>query len=128
MLRHVNEAVKSYQQALELFPDNAVNDLAVTHNQLGNIYGTVGDFDRALPHNRESIRLKEAAGNTYAAAQTRANVAIDLLQSGRLSDARQYALAALRDFQSYGDRAADEIAKTEQLLADIEQAIQEHEA
>jgi tetratricopeptide (TPR) repeat protein len=125
LLRHVDEAVQSYQQALELLPDNAVNDLAVTHSQLGAIYGDVGDFDRALPHCRNAIRYEEAQGNQYGAAQTRFNVAIDLAQSGRLSDARQYALAALRDFQSYGDRAADDVADTEQLLAHIDQTIQE---
>jgi tetratricopeptide (TPR) repeat protein len=127
LLRHVNEAVQSYQQALELLPDNAVNDLAVTHNQLGNTYINVGDIDRALPHFRKCIRYDEASGNQYGAAQARSNVAIALLQSDRLSDARQYALAARRDYQSYGDRAADEIAQTEQLLAHIEQAIQEQE-
>lgn len=105
-----------------------MNDLAVAHNALGAIYGDIGDFDRALPHFRECIRYDEASGNQYGAAQTRSNVAIALLQSGRLSDAREYALAALRDFQSYGDRAADMTTETEQLLALIEQAIQEHGA
>ncbi|MGZ0220672.1 MAG: hypothetical protein ACKVIY_16855, partial [Acidimicrobiales bacterium] len=128
LLRHVNEAVQSYQQALELLPNNAVNDLAVTHNQLGSIYGDVGDFDRALSHYRDAIRYAEAAGNSFEAGKYRVNVAIALVQSGRLSDAPEYALAALRDFQSYGDRAADQIAQTEQLLAHIEQSIQEHGA
>ena len=125
LMRQINEAVQSYQQMIELFPDNAVNELAVAHNQLGMIYRNVGDLDRALSHYRESIRLKEAAGNTYAAATTRYNVALALLQSNRLSDAREYARAALRDFQSYDDRAAEMIARTGQLLAHIEQAIQE---
>lgn len=121
--RHVNEAVQSYQQALELLPENAVNDLAVVHNQLGAIYGDIGDFDRALSHYRDAIRYTEATGNQFQAGQIRCNVAIALLRAGRLSDARQYALAALRDFQSFGDRAEDRIAKTERLLAHIEQAI-----
>lgn len=126
MLRHVNEAVQSYQQALELLPDNAVNDLAVAHNQLGMIFKNVGDIDRALPHYRDAIRYAEAAGNPYEAGKYRFNVALALLQSGRLSDAREYARAALRDYQSYGDRAATElVAQTEQLLCHIEQRIEE---
>ncbi|MFT4555377.1 MAG: tetratricopeptide (TPR) repeat protein [Planctomycetaceae bacterium] len=128
LLRHVNEAVQSYQQALELLPDNAVKDLTVAHGALAVIFSEIGDADRALPHYRDAIRFTEPTGNQFQAGQIRFNVAIALLQSRRLSDAQQYALAALRDFQSYGDRAADMTAKTKQLLADIEQAIQEQGA
>jgi tetratricopeptide (TPR) repeat protein len=40
LVGHLNTAVGFYHQALDLLPDNAVNDLAVTHNQLGMIYYT----------------------------------------------------------------------------------------
>jgi tetratricopeptide (TPR) repeat protein len=64
LLKHLNDAVGYYQQALDLLPPNAVDDLAVTHNQLGNIYYDAGDLDRALPHYRESIRHEEALAAT----------------------------------------------------------------
>jgi tetratricopeptide (TPR) repeat protein len=100
-----------------------VDDLAVAHNALGNIYGDAGDLDRALPHYREAIRHQEAAGALYNAASTRFNVAVTLAQAGRLAEAREYAYAALRNFQTYGDRAADEIQETQELIAQIEQAM-----
>ncbi len=49
-MKHLNAAVDYYQQALALLPPDAVNDLAVTHNQLGGIYTTIGDLERALNH------------------------------------------------------------------------------
>ncbi|MGB2985070.1 MAG: tetratricopeptide repeat protein [Phycisphaerae bacterium] len=123
MDRHINAALNSYHQAFELLPPDAADDLAVTHSQLGMIYNNVGDIDRALPHYRESIRYFEAAGDLYHAATARYYVALALAQSGRLPDAREYALAALRNFETYGDAAAQDIQKTQQLIAKIDQAI-----
>jgi tetratricopeptide (TPR) repeat protein len=120
LLQHLNAAVGFYQQALTLLPPNAVNDLTVVHGMLGNIYGDTNDLDRALVHYRESIRLKEVAGNIYGAGITRRNVAIDLANAGRLNDALLYAQAALRNFATYGDRAAVDIQDTQRLIAQIE--------
>ena len=103
-------------------PD-AVDDLAVAHNQLGAVYRGAGDLDRAVHHYRESIRYEEMQGNVYGAAQTRFNVALALMDAGRLPDAREYALAALRNYQTYGDRAAADIQETQRLIARIEQAM-----
>ena len=72
-------------KALELIPEDAVNDRAVTHNQLGMVYQHAGDIDRALPHYREAIRDEELQGDTYGAAQTRCNVA---LSPGRIRPLR----------------------------------------
>ena len=127
LLRLLNDAAGLYRQALELLPDTAVLDLAVAHGQLGNTYGDAGDLDRALPHYRASIQYEERQGNVYAAGQTRFNVACDLANAGRLVDAREYALAALRNFESYGNRAAAEIARTQRLLAQIEEAIKKQQ-
>ena len=100
-----------------------MNSLAVTQNQMGNIYGDVGDLQRAVTHFVESIRYKEAAGNHFGAATTRFNVALSFFRHGRLTDAREYALAALRGFEPYGARAAEFIEKTQRLLARIEAAM-----
>jgi tetratricopeptide (TPR) repeat protein len=123
LLEHLNVALRSYHEALALFPPDAVDELAVTHAQLGNIYGDAGDLDRALPHYQDAIRYREKQGDLYRAAQTRFNVAVDLARAGRLPDARAYALAALRNYETYGDRAADEIQRTRRLLAHIDRRL-----
>jgi hypothetical protein len=46
-------------------------------------------------------------------------VAIALLNAGRRVDASEYAEAALRGFESYGERAAADIEKTRGLIAEI---------
>jgi tetratricopeptide (TPR) repeat protein len=121
LLEHLNRALRSYHEALDLLPPDAVDNLAVTHNQLGAIYGDAGHLDRALTHYQDAIRYREKQGNLYGAAQTRFNVALALANAGRLADARAYALAALRNYETYGDRAADEIQNTHELLAEIDQ-------
>ena len=125
LLRHLNAAVGFCHQALDLLPRNAVDDLAAIHNQLGIIYAETSDFDQALPHWREALRYQEMRSNLYGAAQTRFNVAIALANAGRLADAREYAHAALRNFETYGDRAAEEIQETQGLIAEIEQLMSE---
>jgi tetratricopeptide (TPR) repeat protein len=121
MLGHLNEAARLYGEALELMPPNAIGDLAVIHNQLGLTLANAGRLDEALRHYRETIRYDEMQGHLYGAAQTQGNVAQALAKAGRLADAKDYALAALRNFETYGDRAAQEIQKTLQLIAWIEQ-------
>ena len=98
--------------------------MAVKHNQLGLIYRNAGDLERALHHYREAIRYHEQQGNAYGAATTRYNVALALAGVGRLEDARDYALAGLRDFQTYGQGAADMVQRTQGLIAAIEEAMQ----
>ena len=124
LLRYLNDALQFYWQELELLPPNAVNSLAVAHHQLGNIYSDAGDFERALPHYREAISYTEVTGNLYQASVIRFNVALALRDADRLADAREYALAALRNFETYGDRAAADIEDTRRLLAQIESALQ----
>ena len=123
LLKHLNAAVDYYQQALALLPPDAVDDLAVTHNQLGNIYYEAGDLERVLEHYNHAIHFHENAGNFYSAGQTRRNVAIVLSQNGRLSDALLYARAALRNFESYGGRAKDDEDQTKGLIGEIEKVM-----
>ncbi len=119
VLRHFNEAVRCYQGALDLLPEDAINDLAITHHQLGAIFGDAGYLDHSVQQFRESISLREQAGNIYGAALTRFNVAVSLLRAGRCPDALQYAEAALKGFESYGEGAAAEIEETRRLAAMI---------
>ncbi len=62
--------------------------------------------------------LSAAVDNYYYAAQLRYNVAI------ALADALLYAQAALRNYATYGDRAAAEIQETQGLIEWIEQKMQ----
>jgi tetratricopeptide (TPR) repeat protein len=117
----LNEAVRHYCQALELLPPNAVDELAVTYNQLGATFEAAGDLGRAQEHFAKSIQYREAQGNRFGAGRVRHSLAVVLARAGRFPDAREYALAALRDFESYRDRAAAEIEMTRLLLAQIEQ-------
>jgi tetratricopeptide (TPR) repeat protein len=123
LLTHLNAALQACHEALKLIPVHAVNDRAFTHNKLGTVYRLADDIDRALPHYRESIRYKESAGNTYGAAETRRNVALALAQSGRLQDAREYALAALAGYASFGPAAASVVQDAEELIKQIDKDI-----
>lgn len=120
LLKHLNEALRRYHEALEMIPEDAVDDLAVAHTELGNTYGDAGEVDRALEHHREAIRYWEKQDNLYGAGYARRNVAIGLTRAGRFADALEYAKAALRNFESYGERAAAEIERTNKLIAEIE--------
>jgi len=73
-----------------------------------------------MVHYQESMRLRERQNYLYGAAMSRFCVALALSNAGRLADARAYALAALRNFETYGDRAADRIQQTQNLLAQID--------
>lgn len=123
LLAHLNDALGHYFQTLELLPTNAVHDLAVAHNQLGLTFEAAGDLERAQDHFAQSIRYQEAQGNRFGAGKSRRSIARALFKAARFPDAREYALAALRDFESYGDHAAAEIEKTRRLLAQIEQGL-----
>jgi hypothetical protein len=46
-------------------------------------------------------------------------VAICLVKAGLREDALEYAQAALRDFEAYGERAASEFEQTQRLIAKI---------
>ncbi len=121
LLQHFNAALRLFLEALGLTPQNAIVDLAVCHNNLGSIYNDAGDLEQTLEYYPEAIRYFEAAGDIYGAAQTRYNVALALARSGRFGDAKEYAGAALRGFQTFGDRAKDKVMETLKLIAGIDQ-------
>lgn len=123
LLRYLNAAARFYKEALNLTPVDAGDDLAVGHEALGNVYGDAGDLERAMTHYRQAIRYREAAGDLYSAAQARFSVAVFLARAGRFADALEYAKAALRNYEAFGERAAEEIQKTRELIAKIEQEL-----
>lgn len=121
LLKHLNAAVDYYQQALALLPPDAVNDLAVTHCQLGIIYAQAGNLQQGLDNWQQGIALFESIGNLFEAGKHRRNISVFLIQDNRLSDALLYARAALRNFESYGGRAKDMEDRTKGLIAAIEE-------
>ena len=117
LLHRLSAALKLYLEALDLIPADAVNELAAVHTQL-DIYNDSGNLEKSLTHFRKSIGHKEAAGNGYGAAQTRFNVAAALARRGRLADAKEYAVAALRGFQDYS--ANEDVLNALKLIADMD--------
>jgi len=124
LLQHLNNALQRYQQALGMLPPDAVGDLAVLHDRLGTILIT-SNFDRASSHFREAIRYAEMQDNIYEAAITRHKFALALAFAGRFEDALDYARAALHNFETSSDGTAEEIQRTRESIALIEQAQQE---
>jgi hypothetical protein len=105
-----------------MMPATAVTERGIIHNGLGNLYAVGEDVDRALHHFQQTIRYFEQAGDIFGAGKTRLNVAGALATAGRPSDARAYAEAALANFRTFGDRAADDIQRTERIIGAIDQA------
>jgi tetratricopeptide (TPR) repeat protein len=124
LLSLLNQGVSLYRQALTLLPEDAVPHLALVHKQLGSAYGEVGDLDRALPHYQKAIRYLEASGNLFLAARARSATAIHLARVSRFEEALAYANAALRGFETYGERAAAEVAETRKLIEQIQRHLQ----
>jgi hypothetical protein len=81
----------------------------------------MGDLERVLYHCNQAIRYYELGNNPFGAGETRLNMAFWLANTGRFNDALLYARAALRDFEPYGQGAAQEIQKTQGLIAWIEE-------
>ena len=117
MLEYANKAAQLYHEALDLTPVDAVQSLAIVNSHLGNLYGNIGDLDRALPHYNDAIRYFEVAENPYESAKTRFNVAVTLAGTGRFDDALLYADAALKGFTKL--QISDYIHDTQKLISSI---------
>ena len=135
VLRHAQAAESHYLQALALCPATAITELGPFHGQLGNLYQQVGQTEQAREHYEKAAQCFEQSGNRHSAGATRFNMDVMYLQSASqdstpsdrvllLRRARTYAEAALRDFQHYEGRAAADEAKTQQLIAHIDQQLQ----
>ena len=120
LFRHLSAAAAAYHQALELFPAEAADDLAVTYRALGNIYADVDDSDSALGHYQKAIQYSERIDDRYGAGRTRLNAAMALTNTGRRYDALLYAQAALRDLETAGPAAASDADEARQLIAHLE--------
>jgi hypothetical protein len=122
---HFKQAEALHQRALSLLPPYAYGDLSAAYHHLGCMYAEKGDLKSALPYLTKAIRCAEEEDDHYIAADIRSDVALYLYlyDEGRLADARDYAYAALHNYETYGDRAAPKVQKTQELISWIEQKL-----
>ena len=121
LLEHLNAALRSYQQSLDLTPADDHQARGNWENQLGIIFAQAGDTGQALRHYQKSIQHKEARGDIYAAGLTRYNIALLHACDGRISDALHYARAALDNYRQAGPGAASDAADAQRLITTLEQ-------
>jgi tetratricopeptide (TPR) repeat protein len=118
---HLKVARELYKQSLEILPQNAAKELAITHNCLGKVYHHAGIFDEALRGYQEAIGYADELGDLYWAAQYRRNASFCLKNAGRLSDALEYALSAREKFENCGPAGAKEVQETQNLIDKFEE-------
>jgi tetratricopeptide (TPR) repeat protein len=118
-LGYISNAKEYCEQGLYETPEDALQDLATAHSRLGIIYGEIGDTETSLRHHGESIRYYEAMQDRFGAASARYNAARLLSQAARFADARDWAQAALRDYEACAN-TDQEVVDTVKLLEQIE--------
>lgn len=119
LLQHINVARRFYELTLTLLPPDDIEGLRKVHLKLGDIYSVGSDTELALSHYLDSLRHAEALDDLYSAAIARSSIAITLKDADRLPDALEYAYAAVRNYEAFGDRTTDERRRLEGLIADI---------
>jgi tetratricopeptide (TPR) repeat protein len=120
---HSRVALRNYLKALYLLAADDHQHRGTVESQLGLVYFVAGDINQALRHHQKSLQHKEHRGDTYAAGETRLNIASMLNASGRIGDALQYARAALHNFQQVGSSATADAAQAERLIANWESSL-----
>lgn len=123
LLEHLNAALRSYQQSLNLTPADDHQARGVLEHQLGNLFRGARHAGQALHHYQRSLQHHEARGAIYTAGQTRYNIALLLAGGARYSDALRYARAAMDNFRQAGPDAASDAAKAQQLITALNQRI-----
>lgn len=111
LLSHLNDALSSYNKALELLPPDTLTDLGTIYHQIGAVYAEAGDTDLAVSNFVQSIRYRLAEGDIYEVGRSQRNVGIALARAGRLAEALEWWTAALRSHESAG--AVEEISITQ---------------
>ena len=119
--QHINAALRSFKQSLDLAPADDHQVRGIREGHLGQIFQVAGHASQALRHYQRSIQHKEAHGDVYGAGQIRYNIAILLAEDGQADDALLYARAALHSLQQAGPGAAADADHARQLIATLEQ-------
>ena len=120
LLEHINAALHSILQSLDLIPADDHGTRGIIENQLGTVFKRAGDTSQALRHYQRSIQHKEARDDIYGAGETRYNIAVLLVGDGRVADALLYTRAALDNFLQVGPGGADRAELAQRLIASLE--------
>lgn len=121
--QHIEKAINYANQALDAMPEDAMGRANQIHHLLGNIYDDIQRFDLALPHYQRAIEYSQRKGDTLYAATARRETARGYLKCGRLPEALDYALAALRDVESFGGSTPGELKMSRDLVTYIQSLI-----
>jgi len=101
MLRHLNDSVHYYEDALRMIPSDALIDLARVHNQLGAVLRfSKAEHLRAVDHFKKAIALFEVAQEWLESAIARVNVAQMLAILSRKEEAQEFVKDAIAIFES----------------------------
>ena len=120
---HFLKAENYLREALKLFPTSELEELANTHSTLAAIYSEVGDIDKARNQAKLGIKYYEETGNYINIANTQYNLAKGLANEGYLSEAREYAFAALHIYKTFCPKFTSGIKQTEDAIKIIEQSL-----
>ena len=118
--KHLHAALHRFQKVLELIEADDDEYLALTYSGIGAIYTHLGDYRQALDHYQQALRHEEERRDTYGSGHARFNIAGLLAADDRPDDALHYARAALADYENTGPGAAQEAARTQQILTRLE--------
>jgi tetratricopeptide (TPR) repeat protein len=126
---HLQRAHEFYGAALELFPPDALNDLATTHAQLGATCGWLAlyfdecSIDDAMSHYREAMQRSRTAGKPTDVTGMQFNAALMLSQAGRLIEALAYAKAAFQGMGLQGQEGTENFAYIRNMIGEIQERI-----
>ena len=91
------------------------------HGQSGNVVSSYLAHIAGIADRIAIVRTVQTGNGNHSPAMVMAHTGS--IVPGRPSLGAWYALAALRNFQTYGDLAAHEIQRTLHLIAEIDQAL-----
>lgn len=131
LLRQSRVAEKHILQALSVCPPAAVIDHAPMYNLLGALYQAVGPLEKSRRSFERAANIFDAVGDWLQAGVARRNIALTYAMAAEAEpdkprkrsygvQALAYAEAALRDFQHYQGRAADQESVTRKVIEVIE--------
>ncbi len=101
----LDDAERDCQESLHIAQSiGARSEQASAYGKLGAVYGTQGQFERALEYHRQSLDIHREVGGNYQIVQALDNVGTALSYLGRLDEAEGVCQEALALHERIGDR------------------------
>jgi class 3 adenylate cyclase/tetratricopeptide (TPR) repeat protein len=98
-----DQAIEAGKQALEVIEDSSnYQEIAQTHNELGNAHEGVSQPDDAIDHFNHGLLILDRIGDEYSAAKVYNNLAVIYSQTD-LARSAEYFRRALETMQRFGD-------------------------